>query len=153
MAEARPIQAIRYGDASGYWIPNAPVMLASFVLGLDVDTRTTSLNEHMLDVVRPMSNTWDPPKKADVTLVDKKHGTQMLVRLGDLVVRLDNGRLGVIKHEVFEPTYVVDPIPRSFEEDLSDLLDKHNKSEGWVANHALTLYLSRCLNTLRKVMQ
>lgn len=150
MAEPQ-ITAMRYGDSNGYWDPTAPAVVASFVLGLDVDARSTSLNERMMDVVRPVDMTWDPPKRADITLVDKEHGVAMIVRLGDLVLKLPDRRLSVIKHEVFAPNYVANPSPKPFQAELQDLIKKHGKHVvSDTPDYILAAYLTTTLDAYNR---
>lgn len=118
--------ALRYGDKNGNWDPTAPVRIANFVLGYDVDTRSSILNERMLDVVRPVEDFWDPQQNvAELEIVDKSAGSRLGMGLGQWLVREPNGRLRVVSHNALLGKHLPAEPEKPFIQDLEDLVKKH----------------------------
>lgn len=117
--------AIRYGDDEGNWDPSAPARIANFILGHDVETRTTTLNESMLDVVIPVKHYWNP--ESNVADLELNVGGRVLgISLGQWLTRDRMKRLRVVSHNHMIAQHFPPPEPKTFREDLTELLDKHN---------------------------
>ena len=127
------LSAIRYGDEEGKWDPKAPERVAAFILGFDVDSRTTGLNERAWDVVTPVKEFWTPEKNvADLEVSDQGSGTRIVVGLGDWVGRSKSGRLRAFtNNKEVRGSGVVSPgtAALSFEKELKLLINKHSKEQ------------------------
>jgi len=100
------IEAVRYGTWDARWYDEATTDVAKFVLGLDVNTRTSILNERMLDVVRPLPKEWNPKRgRADISIFDRGNGISHLASLGDWILRFPDKSLGVCSPEAFRRGY------------------------------------------------
>jgi len=118
--------AVRYGDKNGNWDPSAPVRIANFVLGLDVETRSTALNERMLDVVHPVEEFWDPQQNvAELEIIDRTAGGRIGMGLGQWLVRQPDGRLRVVSHNTLLGKHLPAEPEKPFIQDLEDLVKKH----------------------------
>ncbi len=122
------MKAVRYGDKNGNWEQTAPVRIANFVLGHDVDSRSTVLNERMLDVVTPVEEFWQPNQNvAELEITDKVAGGRLGIGLGQWLVRRRDGRLRVISHNVMVGKHLPAEAQKPFVLDLEDLLKRHQK--------------------------
>jgi hypothetical protein len=124
----RNMTAIRYGDKNGNWEQSAPVRIANFVLGHDVESRSTVLNERMLDVVTPVEEFWHPHENvAELEITDKSIGGRLGIGLGQWLVRRSDGRLRVISHNVMVGKHLPAEAQKPFVLDLEDLIKRHQK--------------------------
>jgi hypothetical protein len=140
----RDAMAIRYGDKNGNWELTAPVRLANFVLGHDVETRSTVLNERMLDVVHPVEEFWNPQQNvAELEIIDKATGRAVGIGLGQWLVRRNDGRLRVVSHNMMVGKHLPAEPQKPFVQDLEDLLKRHKKD---VATHTPAFVLAQFLN-------
>lgn len=96
------VEAVHYGTWDARWYDEATMDVAKFILGVDVNTRTSILNERMLDVVNPIQKEWNPKKgRADIYISDRGNNVQYTASLGDWILRYPDGSLGVSKSEAF----------------------------------------------------
>lgn len=143
------VTAIRYGDANGDFDEGAPARIAQFVLGHDVDTRVTILNERLMGVVVPVDMFWDPGHGvADIVVTDTKSGVRLALGLGQWLARYPNGALRPLTHNQMIAQHFPRPEPRTFEEELTTLINKHGLEGGSdTPDFILAMYLSGCLKT------
>jgi hypothetical protein len=141
----RDMSAVRYGDKNGNWEQTAPVRIANFILGHDVDSRSTVLNERMLDVVTPVEEFWQPNQNvAELEITDKVAGGRLGIGLGQWLVRRRDGRLRVISHNVMVGKHLPPEAQKPFVLDLEDLIKRHKKD---VLMNAPAYVLARFLNS------
>lgn len=120
--------AIRYGDIDGKFDKDAPARIGAFVLGHDINTRLTLLNEQLSGVVMPDPKFWDPENGvADLIVTDTSTGVRLAMTLGSWLVRDKKGRLRPMAHNRVLDTYVPKGVPLTFEEELALLLSKHGR--------------------------
>ncbi len=145
------IVAVRYGDNEGLWDPQAPIRIAAFVLGFNVEEHTTALNERAFDVVHPIREFWRPELEvADIEVSDQKAGVKIIVGLGDWVGRTKNGHLRAFtNNKIVEGSFPLshEKPPLSFERELETLINKHSKeNDSNTPDYILANYLSGVLN-------
>lgn len=124
------IDIIRYGNEHGEFDNDAPSRIAKFVLGHDINTRISVLNEGLTEVVQPISDFWNPEKGvADILVTDPKTGIQMTVGLGQWLARYPGGRLRPITDHVYNGLKSIPKVPQTFEQDLVDLIIEHKMDD------------------------
>lgn len=103
---------------------NRAVNVAAFVLGRDANKGVTIANEHILDVVTPISKTWDPPLVADISVSIPGGHMQWDVSLSDWVIRDSDGQISFCTNEFFQENYleIQPPAPKTDFEELSDVI-------------------------------
>lgn len=121
------ITAIRYGDKDGNWEQSAPVRIANFVLGHDVEVASTVLNERMMDVVTPVEEFWDPAHNvAELEIIDKVAGARLGIGLGMwLTRRRSDNRLRVVSHNYMLAKHIPAPAQRPFVLEIEELIKAH----------------------------
>lgn len=125
------VQAIRYGDENGEWDEGATGRIAQFVLGHEVSSRITPLNEALMRVVAPVDEFWDPKNGlADIVVTDAKTGIRHGLGLGQWIARYPSGALRPLPHNVMVASYLPPPPSESFEVELRKLLVKHDRHKG-----------------------
>lgn len=140
------ITAIRYGDKDGNWEQAAPGRIANFVLGHDVETASTVLNERMLDVVTPVEEFWDPGHNvAELEIIDKVAGARLGIGLGMwLTRRRSDNRLRVVSHNYMLAKHIPAPAQRPFVLELEDLIKAHKMDVSVsTPSFVLATYLSK----------
>lgn len=136
------VEAIRYGDINGEFDEGAPARIGQFVLGHDIDTRVTVLNERLTGVVMPDPKFWDPNNGvADLIVTDTKTGYRLSVGLGSWLVRDAKGRLRPMAHNKVVAEHFPQPDPKTFEEELETLLAEHQRDHN-VPARIMAVYLS-----------
>ncbi len=144
-------EAVRYGAEDGGWDENAPLRIARFVLGFDVDGHTTGLNERAWDVVHPVKEFWRPEEGvADLEVSDNERGARIVVGLGDWVGRNNKGRLRAFTHnKLLEGTFPVTNLKArelTIDQDMIGLIRKHRgQFNSKVPDHILSDYAINAL--------
>lgn len=99
------VSAIQYGEPHK-WTTDASAFVAAFVLQMPINDRLTIANEHILDVVQPVNNRWQPNAGvADLAVVNPSDGVIHRLELGDWLVRFPDGSLGYVQADAFDQTY------------------------------------------------
>lgn len=125
------ILAIRYGNEQGEFDDGAVARVAQFVLGHDVDTRLTVLNERLGSVVQPINEFWNPKAgMADILVTDTKTGTRMALGLGQWLVRYPKGNLRPLSHNQLVAQHFPEPEPLSFRQEITQVINRHSKENG-----------------------
>ena len=137
------VQAVRYGDSDGNFDVGAPARVAQFVLGHDVDSRVTTLNERMLDVVQPIEEFWEPDAgTADLEVTIVGIGHKITVMLGQWVVRYPSGRIRAISHNQLVTSHFPTPRAKSFIQELEELINRHSiDNESDTPDYILATYM------------
>lgn len=146
-------EAIRYGDAQGLWYEGAAVRIANFVLGHDVNSTTTVLNEHMLDVVKPIDEFWKPEDGfADLEITNQRTGTRLSIGLGQWLARYPTGLLRVLSTNPIAEN-AAPLLSMTFQQELTRVIDKHKKADkSGTPPHILARMLSRQLEMFNDVI-
>jgi hypothetical protein len=125
------VLAIRYGDMDGNFDDGAVARIAQFVLGHDVDTRVTLLNERLTAVVQPINEFWNPKAGlADILVTDTKTGTRMALGLGQWLVKYPKGNLRPLSHNQLVAQHFPEPAPLTFRQELAQVINRHSKENG-----------------------
>lgn len=128
------VEAVRYGTWNSSQASGAALRIAKFILGVDVDSHTTVMNERVLDVVKPEVETWDPDNGiANIRVVDQEHDHMYKMALGDWVAKTSDGGLIFITAEAFRRDYEDVPpevIVKSEFDELADLIYDNFPWEG-----------------------
>lgn len=137
------ITAVRYGDTHGGWDEGAPTRIAQFVLGQDVSSRITPLNESLMRVVQPVDSFWDPKNGiADIVITDPKTTVQIGLGLGDWLAKYPTGQFRPLPHNKMVASYLPAPPSESFEVELQNLIAKHERQKGsGTPDHVLMEFL------------
>lgn len=97
--------AVQYG-LPGKLMGDSTSGIASFLLGVDTDTRVVIENERMLDVVVPIPSRWDVSRGiADIFCLDLGSKEKFSLELGDWLGRHNDGTLVKISGSKFEKSY------------------------------------------------
>lgn len=149
------IQAVRYGDTHGAWDDGAPARIAQFVLGQDVSSRITPLNEQLMHVVQPIDEFWDPKNGlADVVITDPKTTIRMALSLGMWLARYPSGNFRPLAHNVVTASHLPPPPSESFEVELKNLLAKHERQKGsGTPDHVLAEYVTSSLSAFNTAVR
>ncbi len=147
--------AIRFGDENGDYDEGALARVAQFVLGLDVDTRVTALNERLLSVITPVEEFWDPDNGlADIVVTHNQSGLRLALGLGQWLARYPSGQLRPMPHNVVVAKFFPEPPEESFDVELENLITKHNREQGSGTPPAvLAKYLIGCLSAYNLSVQ
>ena len=139
--------AVRYSDAHGNWESEAVARIANFVIGADVETRATGLNEQLMDVVRPVELFWKPDQGiADLEVIDPKTGITLSIGVGSWLVRHRDGKLHVASNNSALSMVGPKKPQASFEDRLKEVLATRKKSPEVTASDAVVArYLIRSL--------
>lgn len=139
--------AVRYSDAHGNWESEAVARIANFVIGADVETRATGLNEQLMDVVRPVDLFWKPDQGiADLEVIDPKTGVTLSIGVGSWLIRHRSGKLHVASNNGALAMAGPKKPEASFEERLREVLATRKKSPEVTASDAVVArYLVRIL--------
>jgi hypothetical protein len=125
------ISAVRYGNIHGEWDEGAPTRIAQFVLGHDVSSRITPLNETLMRVVQPVDQFWDPKNGlADIIITDPETTVRMGLGLGMWLAKYPTGQFRPMPHNQVVASYLPPPPSESFEVELRNLLAKHERHKG-----------------------
>lgn len=125
------ITAVRYGNIHGEWDEGAPTRIAQFVLGQDVSSRITPLNESLMRVVQPVDTFWDPNNgTADIVITDPKTTVQIGLGLGMWLAKYPTGQFRPMPNNEVVAKYLPPPPSESFEVELQKLLVKHDRHKG-----------------------
>lgn len=140
-------EAVRYSDAYGNWEPEAVARIANFVIGADVETRATGLNEQLMDVVRPVELFWKPEQGiADLEVIDPKTGITLSIGVGSWLIRHRDGKLHVSSNNSALSMVGPKKPQASFEDRLKEVLATRKKSAQVTASDAVVArYLIRTL--------
>jgi len=139
-------EAVRYGNEKGEYDEASVTRIANFVLGHDVETRSTVLNERMMDVVEPIKEFWNPNDGvADLLVTDPRTGTKMALGLGDWIARYQDGTIRPISHNRMVAKHLPQPKPLTFEQELVQLLKKHRVGETGVTAEIKSRFLMNAL--------
>lgn len=77
------IEVVKYGEADGSWSKESTTRVAAFLLGFDPDNGTSIQNERMLDVVRPIYDSFDPINRvADIEVYIPSMSITYCMKLG-----------------------------------------------------------------------
>lgn len=112
-------------EAVQYNLAGAVSKIAAFVLKMDVDDHITVANEHLLDVVRPVHDAWNPNSGvATIHVVDPGTGFIFPMLLNEWLARCDNGALLTIKPNAFIRDYekIQPEAPKSEYDELADVI-------------------------------
>ena len=125
------ITATRYGNVHGEWEDGATARIAQFVLGQDVSSRITPLNETLMRVVQPVDEFWDPNNGlADIIITDPQTTRQIGLSLGQWIAKYPSGQFRPLPHNTVVASYLPPPPSESFEVELKNLIAKHERHKG-----------------------
>lgn len=147
--------AIRYGDVFGEYDVGAPARIGQFVLGHDIDTRITLLNENLTSVVQPISQFWNPDKGiADLIITDPKTGVKFAIGLGDWLVKYPDGTLRPMSDNKAFAAFHVEKKALTFHEELEHLINKHSMESGSdTPDYVLSEYLTAQLRFFNRAVR
>lgn len=142
---------VRYGDENGEFDEGCVARIAQFVLGLDVDTRVTALNERLTAVISPVKDFWSPSEGvADLEVVDPKTNSRIALSLGQWLVRYSDGYLRPLSHNKFVAEGFPAPKEKTFYEELVELMDKHDVSgSSAIPSYILAAHAEKCTTLLK----
>lgn len=149
------IQAVRYGDEDGNWEEDAPDRIAKFILGHDINSRVTTLNEGLMRVIEPVEEFWDPKQNlADIVVTDTKSSVRHALSLGQWLARYPSGTFRPLPHNTMVASYFPPPPSETFEVELRKLLVKHKRHEGSGApEQVVTDYVLASLSALNNAVR
>lgn len=161
------LNVVRYGDEFGNLDSEAIKRIAAFVLGVDPEKGVTLENEHIMDIVSPLSDTWNPAKGVADILVSPPSGNKDLVmHLGDWLVRERYGiepagdTLYVLTHKEFlsdfmsQYTPVVDRSKETFESELASLINRYSLEQAsGTPDFLLSQYLKNQLTLFNQTIR
>lgn len=149
------IQAVRYGDEDGNWEDDAPDRIAKFVLGHDINSRVTTLNEGLMRVIEPVEEFWDPKQNlADIVVTDTKSSIRHGLALGQWLARYPSGTFRPLPHNVMVASFFPPPPSETFEVELRKLIVKHKRHEGSGSpDHVVTDYVLASLGALNTAIR
>lgn len=144
------IQAVRYGDEDGNWEDDAPDRIAKFVLGHDINSRVTTLNEGLMRVIEPVEEFWDPKQNlADIIVTDTKSSIRHGLALGQWLARYPSGTFRPLPHNTMVASFFPPPPSETFEVELRKLITKHGRHKGSGApEQVVTDYVLSALTSL-----
>lgn len=115
------VSAIQYDLPHRRINQDAVSTIARFVLNMDVNRVTTVSNEHILDVVRPVPDRWNPLEGvATISIVDPRTGHSLWVELFDWLCRTSDGDLMVVNPAEFNQKYT-EILPKKVRTEVEEL--------------------------------
>lgn len=149
------IEAVRYGDEDGNWEEGAGERIAKFVLGHDINSRVTTLNEGLTRIIEPVEEFWDPKQNlADILVTDTKSSVRHALSLGQWLARYPSGTFRPIPHNTMIASYFPPPPSETFEVELRKLISKHKRHEGSGSpEQVVTDYVLASLNSLNTAVR
>jgi hypothetical protein len=154
LPKGETLEMIRYGTTEGKWDPNGPAAIAMFVVGVDLNTRSSQLNEELWDVVQPVKEFWHP-EEGVADLMISYQNKEISLSLGQWLGRYPDGRLrpfadnryisGTPDFGGFSETTLYD--------DLVALMRKHTRSfTSNTPEDILAQYVVQCVETFDKTV-